>query len=308
MALSVFAVLAVWWLARRSPAVGALALLVAVASPAWVLLLERGNIDAVVLIVAIVIALSWERWGVLTQFALIILVVLLAAVKYYPIVLLLGVLPYVRRRVQVIMSLGLFLIFAIYLWVFRSDVAWSLQVNSGQATTSNGSIGSRVLAAFAGATSVDGALPLIIMLTIAASLSFVATGYLNSLPSTRIPKFAVSAALMGSALTFVSLVLAGAGFPYKAVFLLLAVPFAAYWMEANQRCERATGLLLLMSIVLSQTLTFNAITTSLASLIASSLALGGSLGQFLRQSHWLPLRHGRPNVGLAAPLESSRGH
>ena len=308
MTLSVAAVLAVWWLAHKTPTVGALTLLVAVASPAWVLLVERGNIDAVVLIVAIVIALSWNRWGSLGQLALIILVVLLAAVKYYPIVLLLGVLPYVRRRVQIIVSLGLFLVFATYLWAFRSDVAWSLQVNSGQATTSNGSIGSRVLAAFAGATSVDGALPLLIVLTLALSVSIVATGYINSIPIMRIPNFAVSAALVGSSLTFVTLVIAGAGFPYKAVFLLLAVPLAAYWLESDRRYQRATGLLLLVSIALSQTLVFNPITTSLASLVASSLALGGSLGQFLHQSHWLPFRHGHSTSGLASPLESPRGH
>lgn len=306
MALSVLAVLAVWRLARRTPAIGVLALLIGVASPAWVLLIERGNIDAFVLIVAIVITLSWRRWGALGHLTLIVLVVLLAAVKYYPIVLLLGVLPFVRKRIQISLSLGLLLMFAIYLWAFRSDVAWSLQVNSGQATTSNGSIGIRVLAAFGGATSVDEALPLLLLLAITLSLSVVATGYINSVPVVRIPRFAVSAALMGSSLTFVTLIIAGAGFPYKAVFLLLAVPFATYWMETDSRGQRATGFLLLMSIALSQTLALNPITTSLVSLVASSLALGGSLGQFLHQSHWLPFRHGHSALGAASPLESPR--
>jgi len=281
LALSVAAVACAWWLATTAPDPGPIVILIAMVCSAWILLLERGNLDAVVFIVAVAVALTWGRVGIVRKSILVSAIVLLALMKFYPVLLILGLIPFLRRRGQWWIIGLTSLAFIGYVLIYREDVMRSLAINSGQATTSNGSLGTEVLAAMLAGTSVEAAPTIMILVLSLALLVVVGAGAAANVPARAIPNSVVSAAIMGTALACVTLLVAGAGFHYKAVFLLLAVPYASYVATSHLGYQRILGYFALAMILISQTFIFNVLTATLTSTIAASVLLGGVVVQVL---------------------------
>ena len=99
VAMIIISSLVLAWLARQSVGLGRIVLLVAAVGGPWLLLLERGNVDAVLLWAAALVVLLVRRWDNLAVWSGAAVVVWLVGTwKYYPFALGVMLLPVLRLR------------------------------------------------------------------------------------------------------------------------------------------------------------------------------------------------------------------
>ncbi len=274
-------------LARSSRGFGQIVLLIAAVGGPWLLLLERGNIDAVILWVAVVSALLIARfgfrepsgagWRVLWPWVVAAMLIWIVGTwKYYPFALGLMLLPALRIKRGWVVVVGFAVASAGYILATWSNFQFSSQSNSNMIDFGDFVVLGRIPVA---ARMLDYGDVLFFALAVIAftwgvfvSRSVIQLG--------RFPHkntvFAMLAA-GGSALYLASVLIAGFGFGYKAVFLLLAIPLLSRWVGSPTRVIAASGLLIIIFVAIESFVVWNTVLASTVGVVAASFALGAAL-------------------------------
>ena len=276
------------WLARQSSGLGQIALAVAAVGGPWLLLMERGNIDAVVLWSAAVGVLLVRRWNVLwVWIAVAVLFWLMGTWKYYPFALGIMLLPVLRLRHgwTVIAGYGVAALgFVALTWEnFRfSSSSNSAMIDYGDfVVLGRIPVVARMLGTSVGAPGLQFGDVLLFVLVLAAVVWGVGVGLLTR----RTRPWNAMLAAGGSALYLVSVLVAGFGWGYKATFLLLAIPLVSSLIGAKTRLIAASGLGALLLIGVQSVVVWNTVLASSAGLVAAGFALGfagAAIVRFLR--------------------------
>lgn len=269
--------LALVWLARQSSGLGAIALLVAAVGVPWLLLLERGNIDAVVLWVAIGVIALTRRWNALWAWWLAAAAIWVVGTwKYYPFVLGLLLLPALRLRRGWTVVAG-FLVASIgFVLVTWSNFRFSSSSNSAMieygdyVVLGRVPVVARMLGSQVPSTGVQVGDLLIVGLVLA---SFV-WGWFAAREAGKRNVGLSALALGGSALFLASVVIAGFGYAYKATFLLLAVPAVSLLLERRSRTLTAAGVIVILLIGVQSVVVWNTVLATLAGVVAAGFAAG----------------------------------
>jgi hypothetical protein len=97
---------------------------------------------------------------------------------------------------------------------------------------------------------------------------------LGRFPDKNIP-FAMLAA-GGSALYLASVLIAGFGYGYKAVFLLLAVPLLSRWVGSPTRAVAGSSLLVLIFVAIESFVVWNTVLATTVGVVAAAFSLGAA--------------------------------
>ncbi len=273
-------------LARSSRGIGQIVLLIAAVGGPWLLLLERGNIDAVILWVAVVSALliarfgfrepSGSGWRVLWPWIVAAMLIWIVGTwKYYPFALGLMLLPALRIKRGWTVVLGFGVASVGYIIVTWSNFQFSSQANSGMIDYRDLAVLGRIPVV---ARTLDyGDVLFFILAVIAFAWGlFVSRSViqLGRFPHKNIV-FAMLAA-GGSALYLASVLIAGFGFGYKAVFLLLAIPLLSRWVGSPTRVIAASSLLIIIFVAIESFVVWNTVLATTVGVVAAAFSLGAA--------------------------------
>ena len=285
VAMIIVSSLVLLWLARQSIGLGRVVLLVAAVGAPWLLLLERGNIDAVVLWVAAAVVLLTRRWNTLWAWWIAGAAIWIVGTwKYYPFVLGLMLLPALRLRrgwtviaAFLVASVG----FVLVTWqnfLFSSSSNTAMIDLGDFVVLGRVPVVARMLGTEVGAPGIQGGDVLLFVLTLAAVVWGFAIAW-----STRIVRVDLGMlAAGGGALYLASVLLAGFGYGYKAAFLLLAVPLVSLWPGRSRRVLVVAGLGMVLLIGVESVVVWNTVLATLAGLVAAGFGLGAGLGMISR--------------------------
>lgn len=269
------------WLARQSSGLGQIVLLAAALGTPWLLLLERGNIDAVLLWVAILCVVLVRRWPALWSWSMAALLLWIVGTwKYYPFAMGILLVPVLKLRrgwivlvAYVCASLG-------YVLATWSNFKFSMQSNSNMTEIGDYVVLGRVpvVARIYGSVIPSQGFQLGDYLVFALALSAALWGVFLALRlSYRANPPALHYSMLGAAgsgIFLAAVLVGGFGWAYKAVFLLLGVPLLS-WL-VTQRTQQAVfaaasalGLTAVCSIVV-----WNTLLASVAGIISASIVLG----------------------------------
>ena len=284
--------LVLMWLARQSTGLGQIVFLVAAIGAPWLLLLERGNIDAVVLWVAAGFVLATRRWNALWVWWLGAAAIWVVGTwKYYPFVLGIMLLPALRLRRGWIVVAG-FLVASIgFVIVTWTNFRFSSSSNSAMIDFGDYVILGRIpVVARMWGTDVGGGLEIgdvvLVLLTLAAAM-WGATG----VASTRKSRGDLGMlAAGGSALYLASVLIAGFGYGYKATFLLLVVPLASFLLRARHRVIASSGLAVLLLIGVESVVVWNTVLVTVSGIVIAGFGLGAGGAAIARSSGVLRMR------------------
>ena len=283
---------ALLWLARESGGIGQVVLLIAALGAPWLLLLERANVDAVLIWVAVLAVIIVRRWPTLISWSVVAaLIWLMGTWKYYPFAMGLMLLPllWIRRgwivlAAWMIASIG----FVLLTW---TNFKFSMQSNSNMTDIGDYVVLGRVpvvarmLHAEFPAHGVQAGDVLILLLAVAALAWGAVIGLSLVRRSTPVARHFSMLAAAGSAVFLASVLVGGFGWAYKAAFLLLCVPLLASLVTKVSRGYVFAGLTSLALVVVCSIVVWNTLLASLAGITASSFALGLSLMLMLWRSH-----------------------
>ena len=270
------------WLARQSSGLGQIALAVAAVGGPWLLLLERGNIDAVVLWSAAVGVLLVRRWNVLWIWAIVaVLFWLMGTWKYYPFALGIMLLPVLRLRHGWAVLVGYAVAVVGFLALTWENFRFSSGSNSAMidygdfVVLGRVPVVARMLGTEVGVPGLQFGDLLLFVLVLAAVVWGIGIGLLVR---TARPWMGMLAA-GGGALYLVSVLVAGFGWGYKATFLLLAISLVSSLVGAKVRLLAASGLGVLLLIGVQSVVVWNTVLATTSGLIAAGFAcgLGGAL-------------------------------
>ena len=273
------------WLARQVDGLARIALLVAAVGAPWLLLLERGNIDAVVLWVAALAVLLPRRfpslWAWWVSAAAIWLV---GTWKYYPFVLGLMLLPALRvRRGWTVIAgfLAASFAFVIITW---SNLRFSSSSNSAMidfgdyVVLGRVPVVARMLGTEVGASSLQFGDVVLFLLTAAA----VVWGAAAAFSVRRVRSDLGALAAGGGAVYLASVLVAGFGYGYKAAFLLLVLPLVGSVMGASRRVVIGSSVAIVLLIGVESVVVWNTVLVTIAGLVAAGFGLGMGLGMIFR--------------------------
>ncbi len=268
------------WLARQSVGPGRIVLLIAAVGGPWLLLLERGNIDAVLLWAAALVVLRVRRWDNLAVWGGAAAVLwLMGTWKYYPFALGLMLLPVLRLQRGWSVLVGFAAATLGYLVLTWENFLFSLGSNTNMIDYGDYVVLGRVpvVARMLGTDVAAGGWQfgdvLLLALAVFAAIAGFAVGRLVSV---RRPWMAMLAA-GGSAMYLSSVLIAGFGYAYKATFLLLAVPALSRLPSSRRRVVAASGLAALLLLGVQSVVVWNTVMVTIAGLAAGSFALGFAL-------------------------------
>ena len=284
------------WLARQSRGVGPLVLLAAAVGGPWLLLLERGNLDAVVLWAAALCVLLVRRWDRLwAWFVAAGIIWILGTWKYYPLALGVLLVPALRLRrgwTVLVAWLVASLAFLALDWQgFRaSSAANTAMTNLGDfVVLGRTTLVSRMLGTTVGAPGWQGNDLLVLLLALVA----VAFGVAVGVTMRRLPVHPAMLAASGSLVFLASVLIAGFGWGYKAAFLLLNVPLLASVMCARRAALVASGTLAMALVAISSFVVWNTVLATTAGIVAASFSAGLG-GAVLVRSVRVPQGSGQP--------------
>lgn len=273
------------WLARQVDGLARIALLVAAVGAPWLLLLERGNIDAVVLWVAALTVLLPRRFQVLWAWWVSAAAIWLVGTwKYYPFVLGLMLLPALRLRrgwTVIVGFLAASFAFVIITWSnFRfSSSSNSAMIDFGDyVVLGRVPVVARMLGTEVGASSLQFGDVLLFLLTVAAAVWGAAVAF--SVRRVRSDLGALAAG--GAAVYLASVLIAGFGYGYKAVFLLLALPLVGSVMGASRQVVVGSSLAIVLLIGVESVVVWNTVLVTIAGLVAAGFGLGMGLGMIFK--------------------------
>lgn len=291
------------WLARQSSGVGQIALAIAAIGGPWLLLLERGNIDGVILWSAVITVILVRRWNTLWAWTLAAVILwLMGTWKYYPFVMGAMLLPVLRLRWGWTVLVGYAVAALGYVLGTWDNLRFSLGSNTAMidygdfVVLGRVPVVARMLGTDVGGSSWQLGDLLLLVLVLAAVVWGIGIGMTRS---TARPAMAMLA-LAGSALYLTSILLAGFGYAYKATFLLLALPLLARLAGASQRLLVASGVATVVLITVQSVVVWNTVLATLAGLIAAGFAVGISAVIVLRSA--LGTRRALPQAGRETVL------
>ncbi len=267
-----------WWLSRESLGRGQITLLIGSLGASWLLLLERANIDAVVLWVGVLFAVAlrrtssmWPWWGFAAG------IWILGTWKYYPFllgVLLLPVLKRSRGYIVVVAFAAASLIYVIL--TFNTAILAQAEVSSRSLSIGTGLGTDYVARLMSGAQDP----PLWASIaTLTLSLASVMWGITTARISSMVPSFAhTSLAFTGASMVAVPVLISGFGHQYKIALLVMAVPLLSRLRAAHDRAvwQSSTFGLVVLAVSLVG-LWGNPYAWSIAVLLVTFFALGTSL-------------------------------
>ena len=290
---AVVCALAIAWLARRSAPRGALVLLLAALSPAWITLIERGNFDILIIWVAIAIVFLSHRFSGLWPWIVgAILIFILGTWKYYPFAMVLTLIPVLAFRRGLWVVTGLMTAALIYIGYYWNVALGDMETHTGL----SGGIGRTTLAAFfAGEAEpdpnfgwADGA-----VLALIAFSALWGASLATQLGDRRVAHLERPAmlAVAGSVTIIGSVVLAGSGFIYKSALLLLTVPLLAALTRSGSGVMWRSGLTYLGIVLVAVFVEWNLLASSAALQLAAGFTFGLSIVVLVRRLIGIRSRH-----------------
>lgn len=269
---------------RMSSAAGKLVVIALVVSPAWLLLLDRANLDAFAILILVAGALLIKRHDRLWAWSsLAVAIWIFGTWKYYPFALGIALLPALRIR-RGWLVVGAFLIAAFtYVTVYWQELASSIagndrlnfilgdfpaygramlldRLNVLYAANSSTMAWNLIIAALVMGAAVWGWLWARGLSPASASISLMAAG--------------------GSSIFLAATLVGGYGYFYKGAFLIPAIPLIALPLLARnfrQHFTLYTSLVGLTLIVISLWAAYASVLSSLSAFTVAGLALGASI-------------------------------
>jgi hypothetical protein len=282
VAMIVISSLVLVWLARQSRGIGQIALAISAVGGPWLLLLERGNIDAVVLWSAAVAVMLVRRWNVLWVWVLVaVLFWLMGTWKYYPFALGIMLLPVVRLRYGWTVLVGYVIAAVGFVALTWENFRFSSSSNSAMidygdfVVLGRVPVVARMLGTSVGTPGLQFGDVLLFLLVLAAVAWGVGIGLMLRTARPWLAMLATG----GSALYLVSVLVAGFGWGYKATFLLLAIPLLSSLVSSKIRLIAASSLGVLLLIGVQSVVVWNTVLATNSGLIGAGFAfgLGGAL-------------------------------
>ncbi|MDE0974635.1 MAG: hypothetical protein OSA11_06035 [Candidatus Nanopelagicales bacterium] len=271
-------------LAKSSGGIGQIVFLIAAVGGPWLLLLERGNIDAVILWVAVVSALlvskiglkSGSDWRVLWPWVVAAMLIWIVGTwKYYPFALGLMLLPALRIKRGWIVVVGFGMASLAYVIATWANFQFSAQANSSMVDYGDFVVLGRIPVA---ARMLEYGDVLFFVLAVTA----LTWGFLVGRSVMRLGRFPykkMSCAMLaagGSALYLVSVLISGFGYGYKAVFLLLAIPLLSLWVGSPTRSIAASSLLVIIFVAIESFVVWNTVLATTVGIVAAAFSLGAA--------------------------------
>jgi hypothetical protein len=289
--------LALGWLASQSSGVGQVLLAIAAVGAPWVLLMERGNIDAVVFVVLVVGVLLTRRYRTSLAVWLVVagLFWLMGTWKYYPFVMGIALLPVLSIRRGWIVIAGYVTAAMLYVIATWENLLFSSSTNAGMVDFGDWAVLGRVplVARMIDATPGGDGLQAMDVPVILMTLLAVAWGVAVGQRISRRGKSAAALAAGGAALYLSSVFLSGFGYGYKAVFLLAGVPLATAVLARGSRSGLrplvGTGLVIVLLLGVQSVIMWNTVLATQAGLIAAGFLFGCGSTVMLR-SIWVKRR------------------
>lgn len=287
--------LALVWLARESTGVGQVVLFIAALGAPWLLLLERGNIDAVLIWVAVIAVIVVRRWPTLWSWsAVAALIWLVGTWKYYPFAMGILLVPvlWVRRGWIVLAAFVLASVgFVLLTW---TNFRFSMQSNTNMTEIGDYVVLGRapVVARMIGSVFPSPGIQVGDVLIAALALAALGWGVLIGLGvaaqrSARSMHLAMLASA-GSAMFLASVLVGGFGWAYKAAFLLLCVPLVSWVVLRLGRSSAFAGVVTLALIAICSIVVWNTLLASIAGIIAAAFAAGMSVVLLLARDRTAP--------------------
>jgi len=281
VAMIVVSSLVLVWLARQSTGLGRVALLVAAVGAPWLLLLERANIDAVVLWVAAGVVLVTRRWNALWAWWVAAAAIWLVGTwKYYPFVLGLMLLPALRLHRGWTVIVGYLAAAFGFVALTWSSFRFSSSSNSAMIDFGDFVVLGRipVVARMWGTDVAGGGPHLGDIVVIAMTVAAIAWGLFIAYSARHVRSDLGALAAGGSALYLASVLVAGFGYGYKAAFLLLVVPLVSLMVGAPRRVVASSSLAIVLLIGVESMVVWNTVLATTAGLVVAGFGLGAGLG------------------------------
>lgn len=271
--------LALVLLARWSSGLGQLVLLVAAVGAPWTLMLERGNLDAAVLWVAVAVVALVMRWPRLwAWWVAAALIWVLGTWKYYPFAMGLMLVPALRVRRGWTVLAGFAVASLAFVALTWSNLQFSMSSNTAMIDYGDYVVLGRVpvVARMLGTAVGAGGVQFGDVLVFGLALLAVVWGVGFGLLVRHVAVGASMLAIAGSVLFIASVVYAGFGWGYKATFLLLAVPLLSAYLRSPSRWVVVSALMVLALIGIDAVVVWNTVLATLAGVVAAGFALGAS--------------------------------
>jgi hypothetical protein len=290
--------ISIWWLSRRSSIAGQLVLLVATLGVAWLLLIERANLDAAIIWVAILLVAMTERWSGLWPWVVgALLIFILGTWKYYPFLLGLALLPVLRvRRGWIVLAtwVAAVVVFAV---ANLNLLAWSASANDSIARLyPDGVLGRKALASLLqGSTEMvtaigpwDAVALLLCLAAFAWGAVTMATSPRPTDEATWSPPGNAMLAVAGATTFLMAAAISGFGYVYKSALLLLCIPLLGDLAAGANRRIRADAQTMLLLLALAITVATEPLILTLTTCVVGGYALG--LGAIALLRSLLPTR------------------
>lgn len=270
--------LSMYYLARRSTGRGQLVLAVAVFGIGWVLLLERANLDVVIIFAAVLLAVLVQRSDRLLTWSLAAVPIWIAgAWKYYPFALVLALLPAIRLRRGWMLIVAFLTSAAAYLLITRDHVLASMGAVPGQ--IGRGSIATLLEGRATGDAAFTWGDAVVLVLVASA----VAWGWSSGRRERKHLFVEPLLAVSGTVSVLISTVVVGAiAYPYRAALLLLAVPMLSKLGGSRDEKRWRESSFLLILVVIAMSTIWNPPMMSLALVIVAAFGFGASLALITR--------------------------
>lgn len=264
------------WLARSSEGPGRVVLLVAAIGAPWQLLLERGNIEAVLLWGACAVVILVRRWDRLWAWSLAAAVIwLLGTWKYYPFAMGLMLIPALRLRRGWTVLAGYALATAVFLAIAWDNFRFSSQSNTAMIDIRDGVVLGRipvVLRMLGGEAGTGIHAPDVLVFALATVA--LGWGVAVGLATRRRLVQPAMLAIAGSAMFLAPVLVAGFAFAYKAALLLLCVPLAAALTRSARSVLVASSVAVLALIAICSFVVVNTMLATLSGIVAASFCAG----------------------------------
>lgn len=272
-------------LARWSSGIGQLVLLIAAVGAPWVLLLERGNVDAVVIWVAVVTVALAHRWNNHTTWVVAaVLMWVVGTWKYYPFALGILLLPALALKRGWLIIAGYVIASLTYVGLTWEGFKTSSAASSAMVDFGDFVVLGRtpVVARMIGHAEGIGTWQIGDVLMIVIGLLAVLLGFLVAWRVKLSAPLMGALAASGGVLYLAVVLVAGFGYGYKATFLLLAIPLLSRWPSSKNRLMVAVGLASVLLIGIESVVVWNTVLATLAGVLAAGLATGAGTAALIR--------------------------
>lgn len=297
------------WLAKQSSGLGQIVLLIAAMGAPWLLLLERGNIDAALLWIAVGGVFLVRRYPQLWAWSLLALAIWVAGTwKYYPFAMGLMLIPLFKIRRGWIVIAGWTIATLIYVISTWGNFKFSMQSNTNMIEIGDYVVLGRVpvVARMFGSEFPSNGLQLGDLLVALLALAALVWGVSIGMSRREQHKHVSMLAAAGSAIFLASVLVGGFGWAYKATFLLLCIPLFGWLGSQLERTAVAAGFISLGLVAVSSIVVWNTLLASLAGIVAASFGLGLSLCFLLKPVLKFKLkRTWRRQTGTAVPVHGA---